>query len=196
MQPIYFGIVGQIASGKGEAVKIFTEQYGFVSFNLSSILHAILENKGVHEFTRKDLQDLGDQLRKREGNGVLAKKAVKKLNNFQFSRSNVQRKNINIIIEGIRNPAEVDYLRTLPNFTLIALKARKKIRYQRLIKRKKPWDPKTWDEFIVIDRRDKGLHEKKHGQQVAECVKMADIVLQNNGSVLSLKREIEKLMEF
>lgn len=183
---VYLGIVGQIAAGKGEVVKILKEQYGFVSFNLSSILHKILEEQGAKNFTRADLQDLGDKLRKEEGEGVLAKRAVKQLNRLNQHR--------NMVIEGIRNPAEVNYLRTLPNFILVAVKARKAIRFKRLKKRAKPWDPKTWQDFLVIDRRDKGLGQKKYGQQVGRCVKMADLSVENNGSLNELGQRVKETL--
>jgi len=206
---IFFGIVGQIASGKGEVVKILTEQHGFVSFNLSSILHKILEEKRIVNFTRADLQDLGDKLRREEGEGVLAKRAITFLCHSERSEeSNVGVGKIprptkkvelwmtsqKMIIEGIRNPAEVNYLRTLPNFKLIAVKAKKIIRFQRLIKRGKRWDPKTWDKFLVIDRRDKGLNQKKYGQQVGKCIKMADNIIQNNNNLEELNSKIKKLL--
>jgi len=224
MNPIYLGIVGQIASGKGEVVKILTEQYGFVSFNLSSILHKILDEKGITNFTRADLQDLGDKLRMEEGEGVLAKRAIKYLchsrampagrqeggNSVSSSRPSVsawrdplQGKSSNslgmtgkkMIIEGIRNPAEVNYLRTLPNFQLIAVKAKKVVRFDRLKKRGKPWDPKTWGEFLIVDRRDKGLGQKKYGQQVGKCVGMANMEIQNNGDIKLLISSIIKVIE-
>ncbi len=208
MQPIFLGIVGQIASGKGEVVKILTEQYGFVSFNLSLILHKILDEKGITNFTRADLQDLGDKLRKEEGEGVLAKRAIKefRIQNLELRINNSERKNQNskfqipdskfrIVIEGIRNPAEVNYLRTLPNFKLIAVKAKRQTRFERLKNRGKLWDPKTWKEFIVIDRRDKGLRQKKYGQQVEKCMKMADEIVQNNGSIKLLNGQIDKLLK-
>ena len=196
---IFIGIVGQIASGKGEMVKILTEQFGFVSFNLSSILHKILEEQGITSFTRVDLQDLGDKLRKEEGEGVLAKRAIKMLNDqcsmINSTTATYCGDNMRMVIEGIRNPAEVNYLRTLPNFKLIAVKAKKAVRFARFKKRGKPWDPKTWKEFLIIDRRDRGLGQNKYGQQVEKCVKMADEEIQNNGSIKLLNRQIVKLLE-
>ena len=195
---IFIGIVGQIASGKGEMVKILTEQFGFVSFNLSSILHKILEEQGITGFTRVDLQDLGDKLRKEEGEGVLAKRAIKMLNDqcsmINSTTATYCGDNMRMVIEGIRNPAEVNYLRTLPNFKLIAVKAKKAVRFARFKKRGKPWDPKTWKEFLIIDRRDRGLGQKKYGQQVEKCVKMADEEIKNNGNLKYLEKGVRGLL--
>lgn len=187
MQPLYFGIVGQIASGKGEVVKILTTQYGFVSFNLSSIIHSIFKEQGKTVFTRTDLQNEGDRLRMEEGEGVLAKRAIKELK--------IGNKGLGMIVEGIRNPTEVNYLRTLPNFILIGVKAQQKIRYKRLKKRGKPWDPKTWEEFLLIDRRDKGLGQKKYGQQVGKCIRMADVIMQNNKNIKALEKRVKLFVD-
>ena len=99
-----------------------------------------------------------------------------------------------MVIEGIRNPAEVNYLRTLPNFKLIAVKAKKAVRFARFKKRGKPWDPKTWKEFLIIDRRDRGLGQKKYGQQVEKCVKMADEEIKNNGNLKYLEKGVRGLL--
>lgn len=183
---MYLGIVGRIASGKGEVVKILTDQYGFRSFNLSSILHANFKKKGITDFTREDLQDEGDRLRREEGEGVLAKRAIKELR--------IKNKELGMIVEGIRNPAEVNYLRTLPNFFLIAVKAKQSVRFKRLKKRGKPWDPKTWDEFLVIDRRDKGLGQKKYGQQVGKCINLADVTIHNDTDISTLEKRVKLLI--
>lgn len=86
------------------------------------------------------------------------------------------------------------YLRTLPNFKLIAVKAKKAVRFRRLRKRGKPWDPKTWKDFLVVDRRDKGIGQKGYGQQVGKCVKMADEEIQNNGNLKQLEKGIKELI--
>ena len=73
---VYLGVVGQIACGKGVLVDYLKRQ-GFASFSLSSILHDDLKKKGIKKFTRKTLQDMGDQLRKKYGREVLARRAIK-----------------------------------------------------------------------------------------------------------------------
>jgi len=142
---IYLGVVGQIACGKGVLVDHLKEKLGFISFSLSSILHDDLKKKGISDFNRKTLQDMGDELRHRFGSAVLAKRAINILN---------KQKSDKIIIEGIRNPGEIEYLKTMPNFFLIGVKARRDIRFKRLLQRAKAWDPKTWNEFFKQVKND------------------------------------------
>jgi len=171
------GIVGPIACGKGIVVDYVKEKYGYDSFSLSSILHDELKKQGITVFTRTTLQDRGDELRKKEGEGVLAKRAIEQLK-AQSSKLKAEK----IIIEGIRNPGEVEYLRSIPGFFLIAIDAKQTIRYQRVLSRGKPWDPKDWKTFLQVDGRDRGDKETSNGQQVRRCMKMADIRIKNNGN--------------
>lgn len=171
------GIVGPLACGKGVVAEYFIKKYGYSSFSLSSIVHDELKKRGITEFTRTTLQDIGDDLRKQEGDGVLAKRAIQLLKN---------RKHAKFIIEGIRNPGEVAYLRTIPGFFLIAVDAPQKVRFERVLKRAKPWDPKDWKTFQKVDGRDQGDNKNNSGQQVRKCMEMADIQVENNTHITTL----------
>lgn len=180
------GVVGQIASGKGILVKYLTEKLGFTSFSLSSIVHAELKKKGVKKFTRQALQDVGDELRKKEGNDVLARRTIKKIKNL---KSKIQ----NYVIEGIRNPAEIEFFKKNKDFILIGIKADREIRYQRLISRAKEWDPKNYNDFLKVDKRDLGIGQNKSGQQVEKCLAYCDYVLTNSKDLKDFQRKIKDL---
>jgi dephospho-CoA kinase len=181
------GIVGPIACGKGIITEYLIQKYGYTSFSLSSLVHEEAKKRGITVLTRTTLQDIGDDLRKQEGDGVLAKRAIKTLNPKHYTL------NPKIIIEGIRNPGEVVYLRTIPGFYLIAVDAIQRIRYQRVLKRAKPWDPKDWESFLNVDGRDGGDEKNTQGQQVRRCMEMADVIIENNADVINVQKKIEKL---
>lgn len=185
MKKISIGIVGQIAAGKEVFAEYLIKKYGFGTFSLSTVLHRELEKRAISSFTRKTLQDIGDEMRKKYGDDILVRRAIEILNNNKKS----------VVITGIRNPAEIKYLRTTKNFTLVAVKARRRLRFQRVLRRGKPWDPKTWKRFYKIDRRDFGLGQEKSGQQVGKCMKMADYTLTNNKDLGGFYGKIEKLMK-
>lgn len=182
---MYIGVVGQIACGKGKLVEYLIDKMEFTSFSLSSILHEELKKKGVKNYTRKDLQDLGDKLRQQSGDAVLAKLAIKKMNESGKTR---------FIIEGIRNPGEIEFLKKLPHFILLGVKAKRELRYKRLLQRAKPWDPKEWNDFVTVDRRDLGVGQKKSGQQVGKCLAYCDYILTNNKDVWDFYRKVKKLL--
>jgi len=176
------GLTGSISGGKG-VVAEFLKEKGFSYFSLSNEVREEAKLKGI-EFVREKLQDLGNELREKEGLGVLAKRVIKKINSEE-----------NIVIDGIRNPAEILELRKLPGFILISVDAPQKIRFERISKRARESDPRTWSEFLKVDNRDKGEGEKNSGQQVGKCMEIADEKLINDSSLEDLREKIEQLFE-
>lgn len=181
----YIGIVGQISCGKGELKDYLIEKLGFTSFSLSTIVHEELHKMGIKEVSRKLLQDAGDELRKKYGDAVLARRAVEIIQKLKKTK---------IAIEGIRNPGEIEFLKKIPNFVLIGVKAKRELRFKRLLKRNKKWDPKTWSEFLTVDKRDFGIGQKKSGQQVGKCLNYCDYILTNNKDVNDFQRKVKKLL--
>lgn len=178
------GVVGQIASGKSILVKYLTEKLDFTSFSLSTILHNELKDKKIKKFTRKTLQDMGNKLRREYGDDILARRVLGQLKG---------QKTANVVVEGIRNPGEIEYLKKNSNFLLIGIKAKRKIRFERLFKRGKSWDPKNWHDFVKVDRRDLGFGQDKSGQQVGKCYDYCNYILTNNKDLKFFEKKVEKL---
>jgi len=185
MKKIYIGVVGQIAAGKEVLAEYLIKNYGFTTFSLSTVIHKELDKRGVKDFTRKTLQDVGDELRRDFGQDVLAKRTIEILK--EESRP--------VVITGIRNPAEIVFFKKIKGFVLVSVNSKRKIRFKRVLSRAKPWDPKTWKEFYKIDRRDYGVGQDKTGQQVGACLIMSDYVLSNNKDVGSFYKQIEKMLK-
>jgi len=201
MKASIIGLVGPIACGKGVVVDYLKNKFGYSSFSLSSILHDELKRKGVATFSRTTLQDMGDELRKKEGDGVLAKRAITLFRRPQGSPLQHAGGHTGpplhpkIIIEGIRNRGEVEYLRTIPGFFLIAVDASPELRFQRVLKRGKPWDPKDWEEFLKVDARDRGDGGNGgSGQQVRQCMDLADVRIENEGDKSKVYEAVESLI--
>jgi dephospho-CoA kinase len=99
------GLTGTLASGKGVVSEYFKEK-GYVYLSLSDELRALARERGI-EITRENLQNLGDEMRAKEGVGFLAKLVVKRIkeNNYE-----------NAIVDGIRNPGEIIELKKLSSF--------------------------------------------------------------------------------
>jgi len=209
---LIIGVVGQIASGKGILVSYLTEKLGFTSFSLSSAVHREIEKKGIKKYTRQMLQDVGDEMRRREGDEVLARRVIEAIQKQTIEdRKSKVKKNLfsifkyqppsaifyhrqSIIIDGIRNPAEIEFLRNNSNFILIGVKAIRKLRYKRLLIRGKKWDPKTYEEFLIVEKRDIGIDQNNSGQQVGKCLAYCDYVLTNNKDLKDFQRKVERLM--
>ncbi|MEK9169160.1 MAG: hypothetical protein AAB788_00285, partial [Patescibacteria group bacterium] len=141
--------------------------------------------KGIKKFTRQTLQDVGDELRRGYGDEVLARRLDEAIKG---------QKKENIVIEGIRNPAEIEFLKKNQNFILIGVKANRELRFKRLLSRGKEWDPKTYEDFFKVDRRDIGVGQNKSGQQVGKCLAYCDYVVTNNKDLKDFQKKVERLV--
>lgn len=176
------GITGRIAAGK-ETLTHFFRNKGFIYFETSQLLSKELAKRGL-EINRWNLQNIGDELRKKFGKEILMKKL---LENTEPDK--------NYIFDSIRNTGEVEFLKkNVKNFVLIAIDAEQRSRFERLLKRNKPSDPKTWEEFLRIDERDFFDESNPFGQQVKKCMELADFKIDNTG-LKNSRKEIEKIWE-
>jgi dephospho-CoA kinase len=169
--PLILGITGAFGSGKSTASTFFADR-GFTRIVLSSFLEEEAKKRGQTVITRKILQDIGNEWREQLGADVLAKKALEKISNENLER---------VVIDGIRNSKEIALLRDQEKFKLIAIVVNRKLRFERLqqVKRR---EEMTSEVFNALDFRDLGIGEKESGLQVAICIALADVFIDNNGT--------------
>ncbi len=179
------GLTGSKASGKGEVSKIL-KQKGFIYSSLSDRVREEAKRRNLENYTIKDLQDIGDELREKHGKGVLAEITIKNLY--------INSENKNFVIDGIRNTGEIKYFRGLENFTLIAIDSLQVLRYERMRKRNRHSDIKTWKDFLEMDKRDLRSNNK-NGQEVGECIKQSDYRINNIGNLDELYSKLNKILE-
>lgn len=182
-KPLVIGVTGAFGSGKSIAADLF-ELKGFKKIILSSFLEEEAEKRGIKKITRKILQDIGNQWRKKYGTGILAKKA----------RKLFEKEEGLAIIDGIRNVGEIDEFRKDQRFALLAIIADRKVRFERLRKLKRR-ESLTWDLFTKLDRRDLGLGQRKTGLHVAECIALADYFIDNNSEINEFYKKLEKFIK-
>lgn len=165
-EKILIGLTGSFGSGCSILRKTLNEFYEFDSFKLSDEVRAEARRQNLDENDRDVLQSIGNELREKNGNDYLAKKAIE--------RATLSNKN-KIVFHGIRNIGEIFEFRKYPNFYLIAVDCSKDNRWERL-KDRYDGDRKL---FEKNDKRDKneGL---SYGQQVLRCVEEADILFIND----------------
>ena len=113
-------------------------------------------------------------------------KVVEKIKNQSIEKA---------IVDGIRNPAEVEVLKKLNNFFLISIDAPQEIRFKRMVERNRESDPKNWEEFLQVDNKDKGIGEIATGQASARCMELSNYILFNLGALEELQEKIKKLYE-
>ncbi|MEM7821498.1 MAG: AAA family ATPase [Candidatus Aenigmatarchaeota archaeon] len=178
------GVTGTIGSGKSIVREFLIKRFNCYCVLLSSVIKTEGRKKKT---SRRELQDLGNELRKKYGAHILAKLAVDYL----------QKNKEMAVIDGIRNPAEAEFLKKTfgNNFFLIAVDAPKEIRFERLLKRGTERDPKNYEEFIEMDEREMGKGEPEYGQQVEKCMKMADFLLINDGRIEEVESKLDEILK-
>jgi dephospho-CoA kinase len=100
-----------------------------------------------------------------------------------------------IIIDGIRNPGEVEFLKKVSDFYLIAVDAPIEIRFERLKKRGGPKDVQTMEEFVQLNERDLGINEPIYGQRVKDCMSIADFTVVNDNGRKDLEDKVLGVMK-
>lgn len=177
---IIIGLVGTLGAGKSSAVEYLTNQ----GFEYSKLSKVIEEETNFGRYDRVSLQDLGNELRKKFGSHFLAKKAWEKIRKSKAKK---------FVVDGLRNIGEVEFFRKKGNFYLIAVDAERKSRFRRMKIRGSNRDPKSWPEFLRMEKRDLD-EEKTYGQQSRKVMKMADFSISNNNP-LEFFLEIHEILK-
>jgi dephospho-CoA kinase len=181
MERIIIGLTGSLSSGKGTLADHLT----LLGFN-----HLILSNRIREEIlsrnqepTRTLLQNVGNELRLIYGGAVLAERTAAIISKLEG----------NVVIDGVRNPDEVIFLRNTLGAKIIGVDAPKDLRLAWYLDRAKERgeDGTTEEDFIRVDNRDFGIGEPNSGQQVGKCLKMADFILENDHTKAELFKECD-----
>ena len=175
---IVYGLVGFLASGKGTVGKMIAEAENIPLYTYGNILRAELVRQGKPA-TRENLQRLVTGWRQEKGNDVLAKKVIEGITG-------------SAVVDGFRSPDEVRAFRKTfgGGFKLIFVDAPIEVRFERAKKRNRAGGPGSFEEFKAAEEKE--AHNEAFG--IAECIKSADVRLDNSGSVEELKEKISGLL--
>ncbi|MDR2829761.1 MAG: AAA family ATPase [Methanobrevibacter sp.] len=167
------GICGLPGSGKSLIHEI-AKDYNVIIYNMGDVIR--------EEALKRDMNtgDIAIQLRKEEGDNVVAKLTVERIKKNEY-------KNRLFIIEGIRSLFEVDFIKeNFEDFKLLSIFASPKTRFMRLKMRNREDDSNSLDEFKKRDER-----ELKFG--IANVIVYSDYLIVNEYDFEDYKK---KLREF
>lgn len=173
------GLTGRNCAGKGE-VAAFLKGAGFQYFSLSDELREGLKERGI-ETSRDALIAEGRRVRQEEGLDSLARRVVKR-----FTAG------LNQVVDSIRNPEEVRFLRTLPDFFLIAVEAPAEVRFQRARSRARPGDPVDLQGFQDAENRELQSGDPA-AQQLLATLALADFTVPNDADLPALHVHIRNV---
>jgi len=177
---IILGFVGDLAAGKGTAAKYLGEKYGSNTYRFSTMLRDILKRVYVPE-TRENLQQLSTFLRASYGQDVMSRVIAEDVARDEKKL---------VVVEGIRRPSDIEYLKKLEGFHLIYLTGDPKIRWERLVLRKENLgdSEKTFEEFSKDE-------QAEADKLIKELGSTAEKKIENNLGYEEFYRALDTLVE-
>ena len=174
------GLTGKNGAGK-TAVCDHLRASGFEYASLSDAIRVELQRRG-EEITRERLIETGTEMRETGGAGILAERIMAGLESEH-----------NYVIDSIRNPAEVAALRRRPDFTLFAIEASAKTRFERSFARARENAAATFEQFMAEEERELES-ENPAAQQLVATIALADNVIENNETKETLHCKLDEIL--
>jgi len=177
-----FGLTGYAGTGKDTVAKFLlhiASTYQIQSYNirLSDLIRDDIQStyEAHREISRTDLIQRGNELRDKEGQDVLAHKAIAGVNNFSCEPHPCI-----ALIVGVRAIAEVITCRNQWNdkFTLLAVTSTERVRHIRMQERQ---------QFVEDTAPSSDTDKADQEIGIENCIKMADVVIENNGEIRDLE---------
>lgn len=176
------GITGTIGAGKGTVVEYLMNVKGYAHYSVRGYL--------IQEIRRRGMKVNRDSM-------VLVANALRAEHNPAFIIEELYREAVkagkDCVIESLRTPGEVEALRRVDGFLLLAIDADQKLRFERISKRGSETDRIDFETFIENENREMNSHDPNK-QNLRKCIEMADFVIHNNRTLGELYRKLEEIL--
>lgn len=177
------GITGTIGAGKDTLMELLKNEYGFKHFSVRGYLTEKLQEEG-EEVTRTNMTNLANRLREANHPAFLAEEL------FNIAKQ----AGGNAVIESIRTPGEIEFLKDHADFKLFAVDADPNLRYERVRDRMSVTDRIDFNTFMAEEQREMS-NSDPHMQNIAACIRVADYKFRNNASVEMMYKKVRKVLE-
>jgi dephospho-CoA kinase len=168
-------VTGMPGCGKEEFLKI-ASQAGLPVVRMGDVVREEASRRGI-SLTDEGVGGMAHQERQVHGPDIWARRTLERISDQ------------NVVIDGVRSPAEVDTFRAAfgGRVTVVAVHASPRTRYKRISSRGRSDDVLTEEEMKVRDGR-----ELKWG--LGKVIALADYMIVNEGSLRDFKREAEEVL--
>ena len=174
-------IAGMPGSGKSIVAKAALD-LGLNVYNMGDVVREETLKK-YGEISPELLRRTSIELRRKFGAGIIAEKTLEKIR-----KSKDLGKECMIVVDGVRSLEEIDVFTKLGKVVILAVHASPKTRFKRILKRSRPGDPKTWEEF-----RKRDLTELSLG--IGSVIALADYMIVNEGDVRETYKKAKEILE-
>jgi dephospho-CoA kinase len=179
------GITGTLGAGKGTVVEYLCKPpHNYKHYSARGLLNEIIAKRGL-EPGRDSMRAVANGMREKNGPAALIEALYAKALAI----------GADAIIESVRTEGEVVSLRSTGQpFTLLAVDADQRIRYDRAVGRGSSTDQVSFEKFCEQEALEMAS-AKPHEQNLSRCMELADVRLVNNGSVEEFHAQIDAFLE-
>jgi dephospho-CoA kinase len=174
------GITGTLGAGKG-AIVVYLVSKGFKHYSAREFLIEEVKKRGL-PVNRDTTTMVADSLRREHSPGYIIEQLYERAKNDGG----------NAVIESVRALGEVEFLRNQPDFYLFGVDADPRIRYTRIQKRKSQLDDVSYEKFLADEARE--ISDDPTRGNLLGCIKKADFVFINDGSIPMLYAQVDKAL--
>ncbi len=179
---LIIGITGTLGAGKGTIVEHLIKSKGFQHYSVRGYLLKEIKKRGLPE-NRDSMVIVANELRKNNSPAYITDQLYLEALD----------KGSDAVIESIRTPGEITSLKSKGNFYLFAIDADPKIRFERIKQRASETDKIDFETFLANENREMNSDDPNK-QNLAKCIRMADFVFENNGTIKELINQVEKVL--
>ena len=167
------------ASGKTEAANVAIA-LGIPVIQMGDVVRAEVKARGL-KITEENVGKVANYIREREGMGAVALRCVPYIKNADSKI---------VVIDGIRGVAEAEVYKDAfgVQFTLIAIHAPQKARFEWAMARKRDDDIENRKSFLKKD-------ERETGWGLPEAMNIADFSIENDCTLDEFKQRVKKIID-
>jgi dephospho-CoA kinase len=175
---LVLGLAGMPGSGKSLVVKVAGTN-GYEAVAMGDVVREEAEKQNL-EPNPENIGKIMLELRRKEGNSVIAKRCVPRIEKTQKQR---------VVVDGIRSLDEVEEFKTrYPSFALLAISASPETRFSRLYRRRRSDDAADWKVF-----RERDLRELSVG--LGNVIAMSEFMVVNEQALDVVKNRIRQVLK-